>query len=242
MWAIVPLKSFSNAKQRLSGLLTEVERRRLSRAMAHDVLTTLTQSGELAGITLVSPDPNVESLAAKFACTFLLESDLGVSGLNTAVGAVVDKLAAEGIDDVMVVHTDLPLLDGEELTSLLRTHASSDSPTLTIATDRHGLGSNCVVGSPASRLEFCFGPDSLSRHVKQGREKGMTVNVVESPGLSLDVDTPDDLWLLLASSSTQNAGHALRYVSSIGLGDPSVPVADRRLNPLQPPQALRQSE
>ncbi|MFZ5913432.1 MAG: 2-phospho-L-lactate guanylyltransferase, partial [Pseudomonadota bacterium] len=37
IWAIVPIKDLSRAKQRLSGLLSETERRALGLAMLEDV-------------------------------------------------------------------------------------------------------------------------------------------------------------------------------------------------------------
>jgi 2-phospho-L-lactate guanylyltransferase (CobY/MobA/RfbA family) len=39
MWAIVPIKTFERAKQRLADVLNEEERRSLMLAMARDVLT-----------------------------------------------------------------------------------------------------------------------------------------------------------------------------------------------------------
>jgi 2-phospho-L-lactate guanylyltransferase len=43
MWALLPLKRFSAAKQRLAGVLSPAERRSLVLAMASDVLDTLSR-------------------------------------------------------------------------------------------------------------------------------------------------------------------------------------------------------
>ena len=48
MWALLPLKRFSSAKQRLAGVLTPTERRALVLAMASDVLATLAAVSALA--------------------------------------------------------------------------------------------------------------------------------------------------------------------------------------------------
>lgn len=242
MWAVVPVKCLAEAKQRLSGVLTPGERYGLSRAMLQDVLTTLSRSADLAGITLVSPDPDVKSLAAKFNCEYLSEADLGVTGLNAAVDATVARLAAAGIDDVMIVHGDLPMFDSEELSSLLRAHVSSTGAIVTIVTDRHGVGSNCVIASPASSLKYCFGEDSLRRHVARARNKGMTAKIERLPGASLDVDTPEDLRQLIAVTDLERAAHTHRYVASIGLCMPLVSTKDRSPKPLRSPHSVHQSE
>lgn len=230
MWALVPLKYLAKAKQRLAGFLTPGERHGLCRAMVDDVLTTLTQSTELAGVLLVSPDPSVESLAERFGCDYLQEAELGVAGLNAVVEAAVARLAAKGIDGVMIVHGDLPLFRGSELSRLLRVHTGSPGPAMTIAPDRHGMGSNCIVCGTASRLTYCFGPDSFRRHVAQARAKGMTVNVERLPGVALDIDTRDDLGRLLADM--QSEGHTQRYLESIGCGVPSSTAATALPNSL----------
>ena len=54
MWAIVPIKTFERAKQRLANVLTEEERRSLMLAMARDVLTCLSKAKNLTGILIVS--------------------------------------------------------------------------------------------------------------------------------------------------------------------------------------------
>ena len=54
MWAIVPIKTFERAKQRLANVLNEEERRSLMLAMARDVLTCLSKAKNLDGILIVS--------------------------------------------------------------------------------------------------------------------------------------------------------------------------------------------
>ena len=64
MWAIVPIKTFDRAKQRLSNVLSEEERRGLMLAMARDVITSLSSCKELSGILIVSRAREADSLAA----------------------------------------------------------------------------------------------------------------------------------------------------------------------------------
>ncbi len=49
VWAIVPVKTFAQAKQRLASVLSAQERARLAEAMLCDVLEQLTALSQLAG-------------------------------------------------------------------------------------------------------------------------------------------------------------------------------------------------
>ena len=66
MWAIVPLKTFTQAKQRLAAVLSEEERRALMLAMARDVLGALCQCEGLSGVLIASRTQEADALAAAF--------------------------------------------------------------------------------------------------------------------------------------------------------------------------------
>ena len=74
MWAIVPIKTFERAKQRLADVLNEEERRSLMLAMARDVLTCLSKAEHLTGILIVSRAPEADVLASAFSTERFAES------------------------------------------------------------------------------------------------------------------------------------------------------------------------
>ena len=220
MWAILPLKDFVSAKQRLSGLLSPSERRGLFQAMVEDVLATLCGHPQLDGVLLVSDDPAAKLLAQHYGAEFLPETELEAKGLNAVVTATVRRLAERGNDEVLVVHGDLPLLTREEISTLIATHRRAGRPAVTIATDRHRKGSNCVVATPASALEFCYGADSLAAHSAQSETLGAQLTVLELTGAGCDIDRPADL-LVCLQQSEGGAGHTREYLRQSGI--------DRRL-------------
>ena len=67
IWAIVPVKEFEGAKQRLSPALSADERRVLAAIMLEDVLDALSAVRELAGLLVVTIDPAATALAAAMA-------------------------------------------------------------------------------------------------------------------------------------------------------------------------------
>ena len=66
IWAIIPIKDLSLAKQRLSGLLSDMERRSLGLAMLEDVLEVLGKTRGLNGTLLVSSDSDACHLARQY--------------------------------------------------------------------------------------------------------------------------------------------------------------------------------
>ena len=114
MWAIVPIKTFDRAKQRLANVLSEQERRSLMLAMARDVLTTLSKSTQLTGILIVSRAPEADALAQAFETERFAESP-GCSladSLQQATQHLIDHFSATG---VMVVPADVPAIDAQEV-------------------------------------------------------------------------------------------------------------------------------
>ena len=213
MWALLPIKHVSNAKRRLASSLSPDQRDRLCRAMAQDVLTVLCESADIDGTSVLSDDPEVAALADKFGCDYFSEGELGASGLNDVVAAAASRHAQSGIDNLLILHGDLPLLSVKELATLLASHASLGDPAVTIATDRHGTGSNCLIVSPAAGFNYRFGKDSRQLHEQAARDAAMACRVLELPGLSVDVDTPDDIALLRSMLDAESQSRTARCLS-----------------------------
>src|SRR3546814_18344636 len=65
-----------------------------------------------------------------------------------------------------------------------------------LAPDRHGSGTNAIALMAAAPFEFAFGENSLALH---RTTSGRRAAIVRRLGLSLDVDTPDDLDAAIAA-------------------------------------------
>ena len=65
-----------------------------------------------------------------------------------------------------------------------------------IVPDRHGSGTNALVLSPPDAFEPAFGPDSCARHISRARAAGISFAYEELESLALDLDTPEDMYLL----------------------------------------------
>ena len=193
MWAVIPVKQISQAKQRLSKILSSEERRDFFSAMLEDVLSMMVKIDFFEKIILATNCPHAISIAGRHGIThFETGPD---DGLNQAAGETVNHLLENGISDMFLIPADIPLITVEEINSAIKAHPSA--PALTIIPSRDKLGSNCLLLSPPSRMPLKFGPDSYFRHLEIAKSNGLKINSMELPGFGLDIDEPKDLFQLL---------------------------------------------
>lgn len=223
MWALLPLKDFVQAKQRLSGSLTVSERRGLFHAMVEDVLTVMAVHPGFTRIVLVSDDPAAQLLAEHYRVECWSERSFAVKGLNAVVTAALAKLqsiAGATQNTAMVVHGDLPLLCAQELDSVIAQHRallSAGNSGVSIVTDRHERGSNILVCDPARPLNLAYGPDSCTLHSEEARRIGIPSQVLHLPGIAQDIDTRTDLLRLLALPASAAAANTLTFLRETGI-------------------------
>jgi 2-phospho-L-lactate/phosphoenolpyruvate guanylyltransferase len=186
--AILPVKRFDAAKQRLGETLGARTRATLAAAMFADVLAQVGQARAVDSILVVSSEPAIKALVEDTTATLL--PDAAEKGQSQAALAGMARAAARGCDRALLVPGDCPLIDPAELDALAAVARGLD---VAIVPDRHGTGTNALVLDPTGSFEPRFGPGSRARHVEQAEGKGLTYTIEEVPSLGLDVDTGDDL-------------------------------------------------
>jgi 2-phospho-L-lactate/phosphoenolpyruvate guanylyltransferase len=201
--AILPMKSFSQAKQRLRRELSDADRRALVDAMFSDVLVALRRVPALERVIVVSGDRVAQRIGAGFGATVVEDDE---RGHNMAAGKGIEAALEDGIERALLVPGDCPLLDPKELEELLLRPAGERSAL--IVPDRHGTGTNALLLAPPDVLAPSFGPDSRRRHLADAESAGVPAEVVEVSSLALDVDTPDDLEALQHRLAASHGGAA----------------------------------
>jgi 2-phospho-L-lactate guanylyltransferase len=192
--AVLPVKSFAAAKQRLAGQLTPGPRRVLAEAMFSDVLVALRRAAAVERTLVVTRDKGAQRIAGGNGASVLDDDE---QGHNAAAAAGVRAALEQGVARVLLVPSDCPLLDPKELDALIAQPA--DRPSALIVPDRHGTGTNALLLTPPNALAPAFGPGSCERHAANARTAGIAHEVVEVSSLALDVDTPEDLEALEAA-------------------------------------------
>ena len=177
---LVPVKSFREAKVRLTPALDPRARARLARAMAATVL----QAARGLPVAVVCDDPEVGDWATDLGAEVLWRPGLG---LNGAVTDGVRTLADDGVDRVVVAHADLPHARD------LRPVAEEAADGIVLVPDRHEDGTNVIALPAACGFRFAYGPGSFARHRAAAEQTGLAVRIERERTLTWDVDVPEDL-------------------------------------------------
>jgi 2-phospho-L-lactate/phosphoenolpyruvate guanylyltransferase len=196
VWAVVPVKEFEGAKQRLSPALSPDERRLLATTMLEDVLDAVSAVKSLAGVLVVTVDPVATSLAARYGARVV--ADGAREGHTGAVMAAARLLVREDSAGMMTMPGDIPRLASEEIAATLAAHRAA--PAFTIVPAHDDLGSNTIVCSPPDAVPLRFGEDSFYPHLDAARAQGIEPLVVRHPGIGMDIDNPVDLVTFLRMS------------------------------------------
>ena len=206
--AVIPIKQLEDAIQRLSGLLNSNERKLLFQAMVEDVLTAVEACTYIDNIVVVTNDQAVAELARGFGAEIRPEPE--PPGLIEAVTETGKQLAAEGVECMLFLPGDVPLVTPEELEVVLEGFGMSDKPEFMIVPASDLGGSNCVACSPPDCMSFGFGIDSFRKHLALARDRGIDPQVTKLPGLGLDIDTPSDISELIAEIELSTEGQGAR--------------------------------
>jgi 2-phospho-L-lactate/phosphoenolpyruvate guanylyltransferase len=187
-YALVPVKDLTQAKARLSPLLSPVERCAIAAAMLDDVLTALRQAAAVERIALVTTDPHALGLASYWGLEVVDEgSGRGETG---AVELAVKVCRERGASSLAVIPGDIPLLTAADVDCLMQHGTDYD---VVIVPSWDSRGTNAVLLRPPDALQLRFGSWSFFPHVKQAKRKGLSYKVVRLPRVALDIDTPEDL-------------------------------------------------
>ncbi|WP_053227050.1 2-phospho-L-lactate guanylyltransferase [Solirubrobacter soli] len=191
--AILPVKSFGRAKQRLTGGFDD--RPGLAAAMVADVLDALDAVPELDGVIVVT----AQAVSAR--TDVVIVHDPVEAGQSAAAARGIATALERGFERVLLVPGDCPALDPAEVSALL-----AHQGDVVIVPDRHGTGTNSLLLTPPDVMAPAFGEGSFARHERLAAEAGASFVVAEASSLELDVDTPDDLAALRRALAARPGG------------------------------------
>jgi len=208
--AVLPVKRFSAAKQRLAAGVDDERRAELVAAMLEDALEAVGSARTIERTIVVTDEPRAAELAAAAGVEVLPDPGGGHSAAALAGAA---RALEPGAECVVLLPGDCPLLDPRELESLL---TGMPDRYVAVVPDRHGTGTNALALAPPDAIEPSFGEGSCARHVAAAREAGVPYAVEELPSLALDLDTPADV-VALTRELAARPGRARRTAKALGI-------------------------
>ncbi|HEX7245221.1 MAG TPA: 2-phospho-L-lactate guanylyltransferase [Solirubrobacterales bacterium] len=209
--AVLPVKRFAVAKQRLAAGVGRARRAAIVAAMLEDVLEAIDEARLVERTIVVTSEPLAAELAAAVGTEVVADPDEG--GHSGAALAGVARAEELGADSVVMLPGDCPLLDPLELDRLL---TGLPERFVTVVPDRHGTGTNALALAPPSAIAPSFGEGSRARHVAAARAAGTPYAVEELPSLGLDLDTPADV-VALTRVLEADGKRARRTAKALGI-------------------------
>jgi 2-phospho-L-lactate guanylyltransferase len=211
--AILPVKRFASAKQRLGGSVAHSLRMQLAAAMVADVLAAVSRAQEIERTIVVTGEQSV--IAQALALGALAVEDREELGQSAAVTLGVRRAIHEGFQRVLCIPGDCPTLEPAELDALLADEAPRDQ--VVIIPDRHGTGTNGLLLTPPDAIAPSFGVGSCERHRTLASQAGLTCRLERPSSLLLDIDTRADLSELRRRLTGAAAGPAAGTRDVLGL-------------------------
>src|SRR5919106_3846570 len=163
-YALVPVKILTQAKARLSALMSPTERYTLAAAMLDDVLTALRQASTVERIALVTVDPYALSLAAQWGFQ-VVDEGMG-RGETGAVELAVKVCRERGASSLAVIPGDIPLLTAADVDCVIQHGTQYDA---VIVPSWDSRGTNAILLRPPDALQLRFGSWSFFPHVRQAK-------------------------------------------------------------------------
>ena len=209
--AVLPVKRFAAAKQRLAAGMDDERRAAVVAAMLEDVLEAIGAAHSIERTIVVSDEPRALELAGAAGAETIADPDEG--GHSGAALAGIGRAGELGARCAVLLPGDCPLLDPRELERLL---TGLPERFVAVVPDRHGTGTNALALAPPDAIRPAFGEGSCARHVVAAREAGAPYAVEELPSLGLDLDTPADV-VALTLALERRSGRARRTARALGI-------------------------
>ena len=191
MWALIPLKTLANAKQRLAPSLSPEQRLQLMQLMVKQSVEALDKAPEIEKIFIVSRDKNCNYLNKNINNQSTPSTPIEILNLeedvclNSGVSAATKALSARGFDDLLILHGDLPLVGEKDISHFIAQHKKTSSE-ISLVSCRHQDGTNAMIlsSSIADKMTFKFGEGSFKKHLNTPHCQN--IHIFNNKNLSID--------------------------------------------------------
>ena len=183
---IVPMKPLKLVKSRLAEVLEPHQREALGLGMFDHVVRAAVGSSATA-VWVVGGDDAVKDVSLRIGAQW--REDDG-KDLNDSLTVTFERAFRAGLAPTYLP-ADLPFVSSEDVSNLIE--ASSDGEYVTLSPAHRDGGTNAIIVPANSEFRPMLGRESFGKHRKQASEKSIALEIFDSAGIGLDLDTPEDL-------------------------------------------------
>jgi 2-phospho-L-lactate guanylyltransferase len=189
--AIIPVKTFSNAKTRLQLSPDKVEA--LCKIMLEEILQVLSISPKIEKIIMVTKEEKAIEIGKKFNTITIIDEK--EESVNQAV-ALADKYLLENDFNASIVFPqDIPHIKTQDIDFMLNYQMHPNFAI--IVPSRKFDGTNALVRMPVDLMKTHYDNDSYRNHMSTAKECTLNVAMVFVKRIMLDIDDEEDLKILL---------------------------------------------
>jgi 2-phospho-L-lactate/phosphoenolpyruvate guanylyltransferase len=189
--AIIPVKTFLNAKTRLNLPAEKVEE--LCKLMLEEILDVVSTSSKIEKIILITKEKKAIEIGKKFNTVTIIDEK--EESVNEAVSLADEYLLENNFNASVVFPQDIPFMKTEDIDFMLK-HQLHPNFAI-IVPSRKFDGTNALVRMPTDLMKTHYDDDSYRNHMKTAKEHTMNVAMVFVKRIMYDIDDQEDLEFLL---------------------------------------------
>ena len=207
--AIIPVKTFSNAKTRLDLSPQQIED--LCKVMLEEILYTVSIYPQIEKIILVTKEEKAIEIGKKFNTITIIDEK--EESVNNAV-ALADKYLLENDFDASIVFPqDIPYIKTQDIDFMLNYKMPPNFAI--VVPSRRFDGTNALVRMPVDLMETHYDEDSYKIHMKTAKEHTLNVAMIFVKRTRWDVDNTEDLELLLEQNEKTQIAKKIKKILEI---------------------------
>jgi 2-phospho-L-lactate guanylyltransferase len=204
--AIIPVKTFSLAKTRLS--LSTKQKEDLCKIMLEEIVYTLSISPHIYKTIIVTKEKGAIEIGRKYNAISIIDND--EKNVNSAI-ALADKYLLENEFDASIIFPqDIPYIKTQDIDFILN-YMTPPNFAIVVPSRRFD-GTNALVRMPINLMTTHYDEDSYKIHMNTAKEVTRNVALVFVKRIMLDVDNLEDLEFLLQQNEKPEIAKKIKDV------------------------------
>ena len=185
--AIIPVKSFSKAKTRLT--ISSEKTVDICKLMLGEVLQTISTSKKIDNTIIVSHDQSAFDIGKKFSAIEVF--DELESGVNNAITLADEYISDSEFDTSIILPQDIPFFNNSDLDNLFSFFQRKNS--IIVVPSRQFNGTNSLIRNPSRVMTTRYDEGTYKSHLDEAKCNNVDFSLVLIRRLMLDIDSQDDI-------------------------------------------------
>ena len=185
--AIIPVKSFSKAKTRLT--ISPEKTANVCKLMLGEVLQTISTSKKIDNTIIVSHDQSAFDIGKKFSAIEVF--DELESGVNNAITLADEYISDSEFDTSIILPQDIPFFNSSDLDNLFSFFQRKNS--IIVVPSRQFNGTNSLIRNPSRVMTTRYDEGTYKSHLDEAKCNNVDFSLVLIRRLMLDIDSQSDI-------------------------------------------------